>query len=218
MALRQHPTTEPGHNKFEEKTLIDHLVNRGWSVCRDFLPGELVLRLSEEARALWQQDNFRAAGVGGGSARRLLSEIRSDYILWLDPDNLTPLQKSYWEAIMRLQAALNKELFLGLNDFEAHFVVYPPGACYKKHLDQFKQIKERLISCILYLNQHWRAEDGGQLRIYVDADGDDRFIDFLPEAGTFVCFRSDSVYHEVLPAMRERLSLTGWLKQRLSYL
>jgi SM-20-related protein len=36
-------------------------------------------------------------------------------------------------------------------------------------------------------------------------------VDILPLAGRLVCFRSDQIEHEVLPATRERLSLTGWL-------
>jgi SM-20-related protein len=32
----------------------------------------------------------------------------------------------------------------------------------------------------------------------------------LPEGGTLVCFLSDRFHHEVLPARRERLSVTGW--------
>ncbi|MDQ2656958.1 MAG: 2OG-Fe(II) oxygenase, partial [Bacteroidota bacterium] len=36
-------------------------------------------------------------------------------------------------------------------------------------------------------------------------------LDILPVLGRMVCFRSDQLEHEVLPATRPRLSLTGWL-------
>jgi SM-20-related protein len=36
----------------------------------------------------------------------------------------------------------------------------------------------------------------------------------VPEAGRLVCFRSDLIEHEVLPATRERYSLTGWALDR----
>jgi SM-20-related protein len=39
--------------------------------------------------------------------------------------------------------------------------------------------------------------------------------DVLPVAGRLVCFRSDLLEHEVLPATRERLSLTGWLIDKI---
>ena len=49
------------------------------------------------------------------------------------------------------------------------------------------------------------------MRLYL-ADG--RELDVLPEAGTLVVFLSADLPHEVLPATRERLSLTGWLRRR----
>lgn len=49
------------------------------------------------------------------------------------------------------------------------------------------------------------------MRLYL-ADG--RELDVLPEAGTLVLFLSADLPHEVLPATRERLSLTGWLRRR----
>jgi len=35
-----------------------------------------------------------------------------------------------------------------------------------------------------------------------------------PTGGTLVLFLSERFAHEVLPAKRERLSLTGWFKSR----
>ena len=57
------------------------------------------------------------------------------------------------------------------------------------------------------LNVVWKEEHGGHLRIYLP-DGP---LDILPVAGRIVCFRSDQLEHEVLPATRARLSLTGWM-------
>ena len=56
-------------------------------------------------------------------------------------------------------------------------------------------------------NEEWNEEQGGQLRIYTEGASQD----VLPIAGRLVCFRSDVLEHEVLPATRERLSLTGWI-------
>ena len=36
----------------------------------------------------------------------------------------------------------------------------------------------------------------------------------LPQAGTLALFLSADMPHEVLPATRERLSLTGWFRRR----
>lgn len=110
--------------------------------------------------------------------------------------------------------SLNRGLYLGLKDFEAHLSLYLPGSLYKKHIDQFTKIKHRIIFCILYLNYDWKKEDCGHLRIYhEEEDGKEAFVDIMPEAGTSLCFRSDKIYHEVLPANRKRFGLTGWLKK-----
>ena len=113
-----------------------------------------------------------------------------------------------------LRQALNRELYLGLFEFEAHLAIYPPGAVYKKHLDQFRGIGLRTVTTTLYLNDNWQAADGGQLRLYLDETDPQRYLDVQPEAGTLVTFLSARFLHEVLPAARERLSITGWFKVR----
>ena len=67
----------------------------------------------------------------------------------------------------------------------------------------------RVVSCVLYLNDGWKASDGGALRIYCDDD----VREVMPVGGTLVCFLSERFEHEVLPATRERLSITGWFRR-----
>ena len=102
---------------------------------------------------------------------------------------------------------INRSLYLSLKDYEIHMTVYPVGSFYRRHLDQFKKDDHRKLSVICYLNEGWEEEHGGQLRIY-RTNGP---LDILPVAGRLVCFRSDQLEHEVLPATRERLSVTGWI-------
>lgn len=193
---------------------LDLLAERGWVVQPDFVEADYVRALLAEAEAAWQDGDFRQARIGQDTDRQLRPEIRSDHILWLDEDRLTPLQQQYWDRIEALRQALNRHFLLGLRTFEAHLAVYPAGAFYKRHLDRFRSTPARTISCLLYLNEDWTADDGGQLRIYETAPGGtETHVDVLPAAGTFVCFRSDTVEHEVLPARRRRYSLTGWLKR-----
>jgi len=111
--------------------------------------------------------------------------------------------------IDQLKDSLNRNFFIGLEDFEGHFAIYPEGSFYKKHLDQFKTQQLRLITCILYLNFDRKTDDGGELRIYTEKET----VDILPEACKFICFRSDEIYHEVLPCKSKRFSLTGWLRK-----
>lgn len=193
--------------------IVDDLVEKGWSVCEQFFPDDYLRELAAEARQSWDSGDFREAGVGRGGELQVRPEIRSDFVTWLDPENLTPLQKTYWNTLDELRAHINRELFLGLRSFEGHFAVYPAGSFYKKHLDQFRATKHRLISCLLYLNFDWQETDGGQLRIYEQSESEETFQDIIPMAGTFACFRSEMIFHEVLPAAKERFSLTGWLRK-----
>ncbi|MEJ0030112.1 MAG: 2OG-Fe(II) oxygenase [Bacteroidota bacterium] len=102
---------------------------------------------------------------------------------------------------------INRSLFLSLKDIELHTTVYPAGAYYKRHLDQFKPGDHRKLSVICYLNEGWTDDLGGQLRMYLKSG----IKDVLPLAGRLVCFRSDMIEHEVLPSKKERLSITGWM-------
>lgn len=144
----------------------------------------------------------------------LRPDIRTDRVSWLDPDALTAAQRRYWEQLEQLRLAVNRQMFLGLFELEGHFAIYPPGTYYRKHLDQFRGIAGRQLSCILYLNEAWDETDGGQLRIYTDPDDPEAFEEVLPRGGQLVTFLSARFLHEVLPARRERLSLTGWLRTR----
>lgn len=75
--------------------------------------------------------------------------------------------------------------------------------------NQLKGQAQRLFTCILYLNSGWQLSDSGLLRMYLEGS----IKDIVPEMGTFLIFRSDVIYHEVLPAMRKRHSLTGWIRK-----
>ena len=197
----------------DHSTLIDALATHCWAVTSHFLPPEAVAALANEAQQLWAAGQFQPAGVGRGAGYAVRPDIRGDSIYWLDEHNPTPAQARYWEAIEVLRSELNRALFLSLVGFEAHYAVYPPGAFYQKHVDRFASSDERMISCILYLNPNWSADQGGQLRVYLA----DSTVDVLPCAGTFVLFRSDTIAHEVLPATQPRFSLTGWFRRRALY-
>jgi SM-20-related protein len=189
---------------------VSQLGDRGWAVIEDFVPAEVISALREEAGQYLTEERFREAGVGRGAELAVRDTVRSDRVYWLDPEALTPAQTPYWESVESIRSLLNRELFLSLVSFEAHYSVYPPGAFYKKHVDRFKTSDERMISSSLYLNPDWREQDGGQLRLYDEVG----HVDVVPRAGVLVLFRSDTVPHEVLPASRTRLSLTGWFLRR----
>ena len=190
--------------------VVDALAGEGWCETEDFLPLDSVRALAMELRATWNAGALRPAGAGTGAGHRLQGDVRGDHIIWLEPPGATAAQRVCLDRFEALRLALNRGLQLGLFDFECHFAVYSPGALYSRHLDRFATDDRRTLSCVLYLNEAWRAEDGGALRLYLP----DRNRDVLPRAGTLVAFLSERFEHEVLPAQRERLSLTGWFRRR----
>jgi SM-20-related protein len=163
---------------------------------------------------LLRTGTLRQAGIGAGQRARVDPAVRGDRTLWLDPSTATRAQRDCLDALEALRLTLNRELQLGLFDFEGHFAAYPAGSFYRRHRDQQVGASARVLSCVLYLNNEWHAEDGGKLRLYLEPSDAEIYRDVRPEGGTLVCFSSDRFWHEVLPATRLRLSLTGWFRRR----
>lgn len=200
--------------------LIAGIANEGYCVVADFLPPEKITILADEAKHLLELGEMRRARTGQGNSVLPDNSVRGDFIHWLDEHNgaataaANSVQQEYFAMMQTLRENLNRELYLGLFDIESHFTIYPTGAIYRKHLDQFRGNTQRQVSSILYLNQDWRAEHGGQLRIYLDGTEDMPYRDIEPAGGTLVLFLSGRFWHEVLPAVKPRISLTGWLRTR----
>lgn len=190
--------------------IVDDLATHGWSQQSIFIPTDLTTELAKECRKRAQCGQLELAGIGRGVAKVFHSGIRSDKIQWLEPDQHVAVDR-YLAFMEHIRVAINQTLFLGLEDFEGHFALYPAGAFYKKHLDRFRDDDRRVVTCIAYLNEQWLPEQGGELRMYLD---DGQTHDVVPQAGTLVVFMSEQWPHEVLPATRDRLSITGWLRRR----
>jgi SM-20-related protein len=202
--------------------LVDLIAERGFCVIDNFLAEATVTALANEAQQLKQTSIMQEAGIGREQLA-VNKTIRGDSIYWLNEDGATEAQQNYFEQMENLRLNLNQHLYIGLFGLESHLAVYPVGAFYKRHLDCFATASpnkpQRKISCIVYLNHDWQTEDGGQLRLYLnetDELNNEKSMDILPLAGRAVIFLSDTFYHEVLPATRERISLTGWFFTRPS--
>lgn len=111
----------------------------------------------------------------------------------------------------KLRLGINQRLFLGLFDYESHFAVYAPGAFYQKHRDAFRGAPGRKLSTVLYLNNDWDIQAGGELVLYDEA-GEQEILQIAPECGRLVIFLSEDFPHEVLPATRPRQSIAGWFR------
>ncbi|MFN7120162.1 MAG: 2OG-Fe(II) oxygenase [Saprospiraceae bacterium] len=195
------------------EAIVDGLAEQGYAVADHFLSREELDLLRNELHRQFAQGEFKAAGIGQGQEYQRRNDIRGDYIRWIDRENLAADCHFLLDRLEALAQFLNETCYLGIRNAEFHFALYPAGSFYKRHLDVFHKTKARKISVICYLNADWQAEQGGQLRLYVpDNEGNEVAIDVLPQGGRMVCFKSDMLEHEVLPATRERLSVTGWLR------
>lgn len=191
--------------------MADELAINGLLIREQFLESELIDSLVQIIKTNQQLEALRPAGIGAGGDFQLKRSIRGDFIKWIvPPPNEEPLKK-WFAMVTHLREGFNRELYLGLQDQEMHMAVYPVGTFYKRHFDQFQDRNNRQLSVILYLNKNWKQGDGGELVIY--RDGQEPLI-IEPMAGTFVCFRSELLEHEVLLTHQERMSITGWLLKK----
>lgn len=197
--------------------LINTLSIQGYVICDDFLAVNIIAALYDEAHKHHTNNNMLPAKTGLMNQSQQ-SNIRGDHIFWLDEDSTNINIQAYFSQMQALKSALNQQLFMNLQSLETHFAVYLIGGIYQKHLDQFNQgidtihdTKARQLSSILYLNADWQADDGGELRLYLN---EHEHLDILPTAGKLVLFLSAKFWHEVRPAKRERASLTGWFRTR----
>lgn len=188
------------------------LFNDGWQVIPEAFTN--AAELAQLANA--QSHFYRAAQIGRDTSARLEQTERSDKILWLD-EHVDPAVDAYLTAMSAIREEVNRHWFLGLFEYECHFARYMPGDFYQAHVDAFADERNprgnRKLSSVLYLNQDWQPEDGGELVIYDPQTGKE-LTRVLPQMGTFVLFLSEEFPHEVLPGRRIRHSLTGWFRTR----
>lgn len=187
----------------------------GWAVMPMSISSEEGLHLKSECSASYADGAFRRAGVGRGDSLQVREDIRRDEVMWIEPGEASARQTLYLAGLETLRLALNERFFLGLFNYEGHFAIYPQGAFYKAHLDRHAGTRDRIVTVILYLNEDWKTGDGGELKIWTGADGRDGCYELIePRMGTMVCFMAEDFWHEVLPATKQRASITGWFRQR----
>ncbi|MBL4247086.1 2OG-Fe(II) oxygenase [Vibrio fluvialis] len=184
--------------------LLDAIAEQGWFIWDDFLTAEQVQSLRDCA-----PENWKRARIGRNDDLQRETTIRSDKIQWLSQNMAQPVQ-DYLERMEQIRQAVNRDFFLGLFEYEAHFAKYEQGDFYKKHLDAFRGQENRKLTTVFYMNEAWQPDDGGELKIY---DLDDQLIDTVaPVAGRLVVFLSEKFPHEVLPTYADRVSIAGWFR------
>ncbi len=181
----------------------------GIAVRDDYLGPGQVRALLDCLRERQARGEFAAARVGAARTLQHDPAVRGDSTCWLS-EPLLDAERSLLCEFEQLRLHLNRDLYLGLFELEAHYAWYPPGAGYARHVDQPQAQGNRRVSLIVYLNENWDQPAGGELQMF-DADGCRRIE---PLAGRLVCFLAAGREHAVLPAHRDRFSVTGWFRSR----
>lgn len=222
--------------------LVAQLESRGWAHAANALDPELVADLRAEAQALGRTGSLKTARIGRGEALAKDTAYRRTQISWLDGSS--PAQRAFLDGAEALRLQINRALYAGLFEFEAHFAAYPEGGFYKRHLDAFtapvktstpaavlgrKAERSRVVSLVAYLNEDWRTDLGGQLALWeqtpLDSHGrpDLAVLDAMapaavlePEGGSLVLMMSEQIPHEVRPSRAPRYAIAGWWRVNAS--
>jgi SM-20-related protein len=193
------------------ENIIADLTNKQYSIVDNFFTSEEVVALRESLLHKYEEDTFKKSAIGNRTNEVVKKAIRGDIILWIDENNINPSEQLFFNKINNLKDYLNRTCFMGINQKEFHYAIYPEGTFYKRHLDTFQNDDRRKLSFVCYLNEeNWQPENGGELVLYLEKGEEVVY----PFPGKVVIFESQILEHEVKSVNTPRLSITGWLKTR----
>ena len=200
---------------FEENLLYERIISdissQKYSIIDDFFSLDEILILRASLLEKHKEDEFKKSAIGNRVNEVIKKAIRGDIILWIDETIANRAESIFFNKINDLKAYLNRTCFMGINQKEFHYAIYPKGTYYKRHLDTFQNDDRRKLSIVCYLNhENWQPENGGELVLYLDQE--EKVI--YPFPGKMVIFESQQLEHEVKPVNIPRYSITGWLKTR----
>lgn len=190
------------------EVIISSFLKDKIGLSNDFLGITLSKHLQDNLLQLLLEKKFKNAGIGNKKAFVEDKLIRSDLIYWLDRAHDDVYENIFFDFMDNFVQYLNETCYTGITSYEFHYAYYDKGSFYKKHFDQFKNNNSRVYSMIMYLNEDWQINDGGELCVY--PLGQAQIIE--PHNGKCVFFKSDEMEHEVLLNQKPRMSITGWLK------
>lgn len=191
--------------------VIQDLLDQQYSVIDTFFDEKEVENLRIILLQKHQDDALKKAAIGNVFNEQIVKSIRGDFISWINESEATPAEQVFFDRISEFTTYINRTCYLGIQEREFHYALYPKGTFYKRHLDTFQNDDSRRLSIVCYLNdEDWQPEYGGELVIYKE----EASISIYPLKGRVVIFESNILEHEVKPVEQIRLSITGWLKTR----
>jgi SM-20-related protein len=204
---------------FVENPLYEQIITdigkQKYSIIENFFSTDDVAVLRQSILTKYEEDTFKKAAIGNRVNETIVKSIRGDVILWIDETKADTAEILFFNRINDLVGYLNKTCFLGILHKEFHYAIYPKNTYYKRHIDTFQNDDRRKLSFVCYLNEDgWLPENGGELVLYLDENGQEVEKVIYPFPGRVVIFESQIIEHEVRPVIVDRLSITGWLKTR----
>ncbi|WP_413584688.1 2OG-Fe(II) oxygenase [Bdellovibrio sp. HCB274] len=190
---------------------FEKLAENNWTLSQEVFAPEFCKQLAHECQKLYSEGQLNKASIGPSGNKITAAEVRGDYTLWLDGDT-SPIQKQFLDCLETIREELNRFFFLGLKRVESHFAFYPPESGYDKHIDNPRGASHRKITFVLYLNESWQKEHGGELSLYNPERPEELLARVEPRLGHLIFFRSDLFPHQVEKSFTPRLSLTGWFR------
>ena len=202
-------------NPIYEK-IIDDLLNQKYSISDFFFSNEETKQLRESIIQQDTKQDFHQAAIGNSQNEQIVKSIRGDKILWIDESKMTETEEIFFSKINHFIDYLNRTCYMGIEESEFHYAIYPEGTFYQRHVDAFKNDDRRTLSMVFYLNdEDWKDDFGGQLTLFLpDENNKEKELDVLPLAGRLAIFDSKTIPHEVKKVNKPRYSITGWLKTR----
>ncbi len=195
--------------------IISDISTQQFSIVENFFTQYEVEILRQSLLRKHEEDTFKKAAIGNRVNENIIKSIRGDMILWMNEGQADAHEKLFFDKINDLVDYLNRTCFMGILQKEFHYAIYPEGTFYKRHLDTFQNDDRRKLSFVCYLNEDgWLPENGGELVLYLNENGQETEKVIYPFPGRVVIFESQILEHEVKPVNTERLSITGWLKTR----
>ena len=225
----------------------------GWVVLDDVLSREDAVALHAELHGVRVNRGSKGSSVHGSGGdgsifKPAIGITRDDHIFHINEHEAGAAELPMLAKAIGLLKSIGYEAAsahaLGAADDltiapRAQVACYPgTGAGYKRHSDNraetmpwSKQLKGyvnwRVFTCIMYVNPHWKPDDGGCLQIHPHSSGrpappvawgsrggataafDTTPCDIEPYAGRVLLFDS-LLQHEVMPSFRDRYAITLW--------
>ena len=125
-------------NPLYEK-VIDGLMADKYSIVDNFFSREEVLALRKSLLEKYEEDKFRKSAIGNQANEQVIEAIRGDFILWLDEDKANAAERAFFAKLNDFQEYLNRTCFMGINEKEFHYAVYPEGTFLQKASGYFPE-------------------------------------------------------------------------------